>query len=83
MDKLACGATGKASIAITSEVTAEEQAAFDRFLIRYRTKTPAPRLKVDNTGNASLLVVDHTDPAIGSALLMTTLGTSERLFTTT
>jgi hypothetical protein len=42
---------GKAVDIRKSEVSAEEQAVFDRFVTRYRARTPAPRLKVDNTGN--------------------------------
>src|SRR5215203_6863432 len=47
---------------------------------RRRARPPSPRFKLEQTGRATALALDHPDPAISSALLMEALGTSSMDF---
>jgi hypothetical protein len=58
------------------ELSAQERGAIKRFLALRAAKT-APRAKVLNDGQRTEISTDHPKPAIGRALLMEALGTTD------
>ena len=67
-------------VAAPYERKPKEEALFEGFIARCRAKVPAPRVKVDNKGRVSRMIIEHPDEATGSALLMTALGTTDPNF---
>src|SRR5437870_5674366 len=47
------------------------------YLARYKEKPPGPRIKVSEKEGVTQIAPDHPDLAIGQALLMGALGTTE------
>ena len=58
------------------EPTPQERAAMEAYLARRRETTPAPRMKVSEKGGVPQLSPDHPEPALGQALLMKAVGTT-------
>jgi hypothetical protein len=57
--------------------TAREQTALGRHIARRAAGTPAPRMKMPKGEKAPKISPDHPDEAVGYALLMEALGTSD------
>jgi hypothetical protein len=60
------------------EATQREREILKAYLIRRKSRKPAPGIKV--TGKGGQIDLDHKDPAIGQVLLMEALGTCEADF---
>jgi hypothetical protein len=57
------------------EATQREREILKAYLIRRKSRKPAPGIKV--TGKGGQIDLDHKGPAIGQVLLMEALGTCE------
>jgi hypothetical protein len=57
--------------------TPREQSVKEAHLARREGRNPAPRVKVTEKDGLSEISVDHPEPALGQALLMEALGTSD------
>jgi hypothetical protein len=72
--------TNKAKLPAVAEPyvrTEREAAAIEALADQRRKARPAPRLKVTPKGDTNALDPDHPVPALGSALLMAAIGTTE------
>jgi hypothetical protein len=63
------------------EPTPHERVAVKAHLARYKEKPPAPRIKVSEKEGVTEIAPDHPDLAVGHALLMRALGTTDAYFT--
>jgi hypothetical protein len=63
------------------EPTPHERVAVKAHLARYKEKPPAPRIKVSEKEGVTEIAPDHPDLAVGNALLMRALGTTDAYFT--
>ncbi len=62
------------------EPTPYERAAAEAYFVRSKEKPPGPRLKVSEKDGVTEIALDHQDSALGYALLMKALGTTDRDF---
>ena len=75
------GAGELASLHETSyEPTPQERVAVEAYFVRDKEKPPGPRLKVSEKDGVTQIALDHQDSAVGYALLMKALGTTDRDF---
>ena len=57
--------------------TPEERAAIKALIARQRENPPAPRMKVSDKAGVARISPDHMEPALGNALLMEAIGTTD------
>lgn len=57
--------------------TPHERAVVEAYLARRKEKPSAPRIKALKKADVTQISLDHPDPAVGQALLMETLGTTD------
>jgi hypothetical protein len=62
------------------EPTPYERAAAEAYFVRHKEKPPGPRMKVSEKDGVTEIALDHQDSAVGYALLMKALGTTDRDF---
>ena len=60
--------------------TERERLAAQRFLERRARTAPAPRFKLEATGNKVSISADHPEPAVGHTLLADAFGTGDYEF---
>src|SRR5215213_5729002 len=64
------------AVAVPYQPKPQEHAVLEAARERRRARTPSPRYKAVQEGQAKALAVDHLDPATGTTLLMEALGTA-------
>src|SRR5215203_6631805 len=80
MAKTTTQANTTTAVAAPYEPKPQEKRMLEAVRERRRARPPSPRFKLDQTGRATALAVDHPDLSIGSLLLMEALGTASMDF---
>src|SRR5215212_7988123 len=80
MAKTTTQANTTTAVAAPYEPKPQEKRMLEAARERRRARPPSPRFKLEQTGRAKALALDHPDPAISSALLMEALGTASMDF---
>ncbi len=62
------------------EPTPQERAAMEAYLARKKETPPVPRMKVSDKAGVAQFSPDHVEPALGHALLMEAIGTTNLEF---
>jgi hypothetical protein len=60
--------------------TKQEKAAIERLLQRNADSSPAPRVKIEQTGSSAMVSAIHANPMVGSMLISEALGTADSGF---
>src|SRR5215213_2503474 len=68
------------AVAAPYEPKPQEKRMLEAARERRRARPPSPRFKLEQTGRATALAVDHPDLSTGSLLLMEALGTASMDF---
>src|SRR5215213_7408786 len=79
MAKTTTQANTTTAVAAPYEPKPQERRMLEAARERRRARPPSPRFKLEQTGRAKALALDHSDPAINSALLMEALSQSHSI----